>query len=693
MNKFSPYKSAYRSEIDGLRAFAVLSVVAFHAFPVWFKGGFIGVDVFFVISGFLISSHIFENLERDQFSLFDFFGRRIRRIFPALIIVMASSLLFGWFVLLSDEFNQLGKHVASGAAFVSNFIFAQEVGYFDTDSELKPMLHLWSLAVEEQFYIFWPLLLLLAWKLRQNLLMVCLVIMITSFFLNLFFFDRYPKENFFWPFGRFWELLVGSILAWLMHYRSMNNSSITNRFNGLNFSMDYFFVMINKNGITTLLGLFILVFSIFLINKNPFPSFTSVFPVLGAVLVIIGSSTSSLARLVLSNKFAVWFGLISYPLYLWHWPILSYLHIIEDGTPHTDKRILAILLSIALAWTTYQFVERPMRFGRSKQSFRTLFLVLASIFIGLVGFAISHLDFKDSNDVDDVYFRKGLEHRIGASSRWYEGRNDWLFLGNSDNDTVAKLKLSIEPSDQDISDEIARFDELAVKGNEANAKVALLIGPNKSTIYPEYLPNKIKPSDKRYISYFTSELSQIKNLYLLDPTELLIKRKTTEGLIYSRTDTHWNQKGAYIAFTLMMEKLGLKYPNVKFYLGGELKGDLISLSNLSDFFIHSDDNWQQNILSDEGLEITPKTSQKDPLNLFGMSWEGVVKNSNGLNDLVVWVVGDSFTTSVKPYLNASFTNIKYLGLWNSIKDSLPLELSSSTEKPDLIFIVRVERSF
>jgi len=150
VNQSSPlYKSTYRSEIDGLRAFAVLSVVAFHAFPSWLKGGFVGVDIFFVISGFLITSHIFENLDKGHFSFTDFFSRRIRRIFPALIIVMASSLAFGCFALLADEFAQLGKHVASGAAFITNFILVDEISYFDNTTETKSMLLLCSLAVEE----------------------------------------------------------------------------------------------------------------------------------------------------------------------------------------------------------------------------------------------------------------------------------------------------------------------------------------------------------------------------------------------------------------------------------------------------------------------------------------------------------------------------------------------------------------
>ena len=172
MSQFLSSRSKYYSEIDGLRAFAVLSVIAFHAFPEYVKGGFIGVDIFFVISGFLITSHIFETLDKGQFSFSNFYRRRIRRIFPALTVVMFASLVIGWFSLLGEELSQLGKHVASGAAFIINFILVNESGYFDNVSETKPMLHLWSLAVEEQFYIIWPLVLWTSWKLKFNLLIV-----------------------------------------------------------------------------------------------------------------------------------------------------------------------------------------------------------------------------------------------------------------------------------------------------------------------------------------------------------------------------------------------------------------------------------------------------------------------------------------------------------------------------------------
>jgi peptidoglycan/LPS O-acetylase OafA/YrhL len=393
VNQSSPYTSSYRSEIDGLRAFAVLSVVAFHAFPSWLKGGFIGVDVFFVISGFLITSHIFENLDKGQFSFTDFFGRRIRRIFPALILVMASSLAFGWFALLADEYAQLGKHVASGAAFITNFILVDESGYFDNAAETKPMLHLWSLAVEEQFYIVWPLVLWLAWKRKFNLLTITILVAVVSFYLNLRFVKSHPTETFFWPVGRFWELLSGSVLAWLLLYKS----DLLSRFK---LWVDKFLVRIihskevKADGSTTsnlmsFFGLLLLAYGVIRINESlSFPSKWALIPVLGAVLIIASGSKAWLNRIFLMNPIAVWFGLISYPLYLWHWPILSFLQIVEGEMPHRDARIIAVLLSVFLAWVTYRFVERPIRFGASK-GVKSVALIGLIAIVGFMGFVIN----------------------------------------------------------------------------------------------------------------------------------------------------------------------------------------------------------------------------------------------------------------------------------------------------------------
>lgn len=203
----------YRADIDGLRAIAVLAVVGFHAFPDYFPGGFVGVDVFFVISGFLISSIIFREVGRSTFRLPQFYARRIRRIFPALLIVLVACLLFGWFALLPDELEHLGKHVAAAATFVSNLALWQESGYFDRAAELKPLLHLWSLGVEEQFYLVWPMLLLLLWKRQQNIAITIVLLTLTSFMLSIALGQQSPSANFYFPFSRFWELGLGCLLA------------------------------------------------------------------------------------------------------------------------------------------------------------------------------------------------------------------------------------------------------------------------------------------------------------------------------------------------------------------------------------------------------------------------------------------------------------------------------------------------
>lgn len=204
-------KIDYRKDIDGLRAIAVMLVVGFHMFPGRVIGGFIGVDIFFVISGFLISGIIFKDIEANTFSFVEFYTRRIRRIFPALITVLLFCYLVGWFVLVADEYAQLGKYIAGGAGFVANFILWTESGYFDTESGLKPLLHLWSLGVEEQFYIFWPLLVLVGWKCGLRGALVGGIFLV-SFSASIIL-GNDLIENYYSPATRFWELLAGAGIA------------------------------------------------------------------------------------------------------------------------------------------------------------------------------------------------------------------------------------------------------------------------------------------------------------------------------------------------------------------------------------------------------------------------------------------------------------------------------------------------
>ena len=206
----------YRADIDGLRAIAVLSVVGFHASPGVVKGGLVGVDIFFVISGFLICSIIFGGLDQGTFSITKFYSRRVRRIFPALIVVLVACYAFGWFVLFPDEFRQLGKHIAAGAAFISNIALWREAGYFDNAAGVKPLLHLWSLGIEEQFYILWPLLLLFISRRGIGLLSFTVFFVVISFAINVLTINTDMVATFYLPLTRMWELLVGSVIAYVM---------------------------------------------------------------------------------------------------------------------------------------------------------------------------------------------------------------------------------------------------------------------------------------------------------------------------------------------------------------------------------------------------------------------------------------------------------------------------------------------
>lgn len=205
--------SNYRPDVDGLRAIAVLLVVGYHAFPMLIPGGFVGVDVFFVISGYLISGIILSNLRRGVFSFSTFFYRRIVRLFPVLLCMLIVSLIGGWLLLLPSEYMQLGKHVVGGIGYIANFMQWSESGYFDGAAETKPLMHLWSLAIEEQFYLIWPLVMFAAYKYKIRLDLIALFLLIGSFILNVAFISSKADTVFYVPLFRFWELMIGAMFA------------------------------------------------------------------------------------------------------------------------------------------------------------------------------------------------------------------------------------------------------------------------------------------------------------------------------------------------------------------------------------------------------------------------------------------------------------------------------------------------
>jgi peptidoglycan/LPS O-acetylase OafA/YrhL len=366
----APAHLPYRADIDGLRAVAVLSVVLFHAFPAVLRGGFVGVDVFFVISGFLISSILLRELDAGQFSFGSFYARRIKRIFPALVLVCTATLVFGWVALFPDEYAQLGKHTVGGAAFSANLFYWAQVGYFDTAAETKPLLHLWSLGIEEQFYILWPAVLLLAWKRRANLLAVTAGLALASFLVNVGGIAHHASATFYSPASRAWELLLGAGLACLQQRSARAALPLP--------------LPRLSQGLCASLGAALLALSLAFISRDrPFPGMVALAPVLGAALLIGAGPRTWFNRHVLANPVMVWVGLVSYPLYLWHWPLLSFAQIVESHQPAPGIRAGALVAALALAWLTRELVERPLR--RGPQRWKVAGLAISMTLVAAAG--------------------------------------------------------------------------------------------------------------------------------------------------------------------------------------------------------------------------------------------------------------------------------------------------------------------
>jgi peptidoglycan/LPS O-acetylase OafA/YrhL len=380
----------YRRDIDGLRALAVLAVVTFHTFPPILPGGFVGVDVFFVISGYLITGVLLSDLQRGRFSYREFYVRRMRRIFPALTVVLAACLFFGWLVLLDAEYTQLGGHVAAGASFIANLALWWESGYFDTAAELKSLLHLWSLGIEEQFYFVWPLVLAIAWS-RRSMGAVLAAVTLSSFALGWWWSRHFIIGAFYLPVPRFWELALGGLLAWHTQAHSDESpSKAASVEKCTRWQAQFFPVAMHLLSVAGLLLLFV---SMTWFDKTTrFPGVRAIVPTLGTVLVILAGERAWPNRVLLAHRWMVFIGLISYPLYLWHWPFLVFGRVLWSEIPPVVIRMILLLISVVLAWATYAWLEKPVR--RMVESHNpkraSVLAALASFmaFIGLCGVAV-----------------------------------------------------------------------------------------------------------------------------------------------------------------------------------------------------------------------------------------------------------------------------------------------------------------
>ncbi len=347
----------YRADIDGLRAVAVLGVVLYHFFPALAPGGFIGVDIFFVISGFLITGIIQDAVTAGRWNLAEFYSRRIRRILPSLLLMFLVGAVAAHFILFNSEAANYADSVFYGALFWSNVFLRHHSGYFDFTSELQPNLHLWSLAVEEQFYIFWPIILssfLLPAKKK-----IVVILCVLSLLYSVFFLHRAPAHVFFYITSRLWELGLGGMLVLFkdrLDIKSPKACSIVS-FAGL--------------------GL-ILVTMAFVDKTQPYPGWRAILPTLGAALLILAGPRALLNKIILSLRPLVFVGLISYPLYLWHWPTLYFLRMAESLHPDLSLKIVALGLAFALAIFSYYVLERPIRFKTKSWGLVTWVLIVTN---------------------------------------------------------------------------------------------------------------------------------------------------------------------------------------------------------------------------------------------------------------------------------------------------------------------------
>lgn len=493
-------------------------VLIFHAFPTFTNGGFIGVDIFFVISGYLIYSIIVRDLQNNNFSFFDFYFRRIRRIFPTLLIVLFFCLIFGLFLLYPQEYKELALQVIAGAGFVINFKLLSESGYFDETSENKPLLHLWSLSIEEQFYILSPLLLWICYKKKYNLFTALIAITALSFLGNILTIYKNQAAAFYVSLCRFWEIGFGAILAQLELSKKL---PIASKKIG-NFCASFAVILI--------------AFCFAFLSKNSFfPGYLAIFPCLAAALFIYAGNSSWINRQILSNKFMVYIGLISYPLYLWHWPIISFLNIYKGRALRLEASIAAIAASFICAFLTYKFIEKPVRVKFTRKSH---LVILVSLLLAQATFSYF------------IYLNNGFESQVKSN----------------------KNLLARTSNRADISDQTCLKKYQNIKNNycrilgNGDKKIFIIGDSHSQTLFSGYSENLVKLGyqvihlGNSACPFFVSE-ENIKNYNQADQQDI----KACNQILQKITEEIIAQKPQAILF----ENGGWNYRNKDFVFGME----------------------------------------------------------------------------------------------------------------------------
>ena len=382
----------FRYDINGLRAYAVILVVLFHFGITGFASGFIGVDIFFVISGFLMTSIVVKSLEKGNFSLLNFYLSRGIRIVPALFVVSSILLILGWFFLLPPDYRALAKHTLSSINFFSNFIYWKEAGYFDTSSHNKALLHTWSLSVEWQFYLIFPILVALLYKIKKSrlfLLTFFILGAISSFILSIIITAQDPSAGFFLLPTRAWEMLVGGLIFFIPQEKIPYKKPLE------------------------FIGFLLIAISCYIFSTSTlWPSYNAILPVLGAFLILVAHQQDSIFTKV---SIFQWIGKNSYSIYLWHWPIIFFLHYFYKNNDYIFI-ISGIVLSVILGWLSYKFVENPTRkylSNLTKIKAYSLWIILIGMLsvISLVIYKMDGIGNRFSTEINNIY-KYGVNENI-----------------------------------------------------------------------------------------------------------------------------------------------------------------------------------------------------------------------------------------------------------------------------------------
>lgn len=520
----------YRPEIDGLRALAVIPVILFHAGFAFIPGGFVGVDIFFVISGFLIASILIKDIEKQQFSIVDFYERRARRILPALFLVTLLSVGGAFLLSMPSEFEDFGGALASTSVFSSNIYFYVEADYFDSSAEFKPLLHTWSLAVEEQFYIFFPPALYLMWRLgRRAVTAIFGVVFLVSLALSQWASVTHGTANFYLLPTRAWELMVGVFLALYLTKRPMPFTPAMQN-------------LISAVGLAAIVAA-----NVIYTEDTPFPSVYALLPTLGAGLIILSASERTLAYRLLSQRAVVFIGLISYSAYLWHQPLFAFARQSQIFEISTVEKLVIIALTLGLATLSWRFVEAPFRAkgGFSRKAIFTMSgigLVLTALIGGAIysanGFPkrslVSGLDVQVDGYVYDnsllqdaswmplVTLSGASDYRVENNpfdhQDWFGADSDkptWLIVGNSHSNDFYNI---LSSSKYAQSANIARF----------GAQIAN-IGPGSALFdTPNYQNADIVFVVSRYVVEDVANLERLSGLLVGDGKKVVIIRRQHE---------------------------------------------------------------------------------------------------------------------------------------------------------------------